>query len=908
MPQDPIDPQTLHRNVMHVLHHGLRTATYKLATLSALIDYCVEHRPSDPSAELEVPIPELARRVTAIYWRQSEPLDGVQLSQSTQPGSRILDAITAVRSAAGSRGSGVPLDVAAQLAPDTYRRAIDIVTVTLAQQPLPRLQRLPGSARSVAVLYDDSFLHDNVTRSELQRRNNSIRLRPGVANGLATLEQPLVRSLRTMWVDDVLRMNHIPGEQRTRVEDHLFGQVMPPPAPVAPESAAESAAATSNHAGTEPGGNLATTTFASRLNRLFENDRRSVGQPYSSGEVAAKIRQTGFPMTVSAISQLRAGVGPAPSKQTVKALARFFGVTPAYLQSGADASALGQDATSSGERERLGDPAAGPLSERPSDVEQDIGDSGDDRRVDIHATPDRADGGWGTVLGPDLDQVAALCQIKEDGCWQAASSKSVRCRPRNDTRDVIDLPKIALHHWAWMVDNDLTSRPIPSYLIHIRRSCSVKSCCNPDHLYAVASGARDEELTAREVALLLENSDVDSAPLAEPPTETAETGIAPPGRIVLKDHLSSIAEYCFLDASGCLMAPTPGPVACRAKGDLRADRDLPMLAPHRWTWMVLNGYSSNPLPGNRFQVRRRCGKTMCCRPAHLYLATPDGEELSLSDVETWLRSRKAEGLSSSVRQTASIENRWRTVDRSSGPVDGGRHRAPSVDEGQGLRRPGEAADSRPVHDTRHFADRLNALFNDHTQPSGLPSTPADVAAALALDGLTVSEQLIERLRGGSAAPPNARTIEALAYFFNVGIEYFAEGSSAEENREQQITVADESESPEQAAVEAMTEALTEVHTARAQVIPMSIANLGRIVTGLSEAISECLARNPADVDRSGRLALLLVDVGALLTVPQERQVISRPLLRRIVHEWTAVGPVSHARQPILPLISALLDD
>lgn len=57
----------------------LRTATYKLATLMALIEHCIENIPERPHDALAVPIPDLAHRVLEIYWRQVRPFDGHEL-------------------------------------------------------------------------------------------------------------------------------------------------------------------------------------------------------------------------------------------------------------------------------------------------------------------------------------------------------------------------------------------------------------------------------------------------------------------------------------------------------------------------------------------------------------------------------------------------------------------------------------------------------------------------------------------------------------------------------------------------------------------------------------------------------------------------------------------------------------
>ena len=55
------------------------------------------------------------------------------------------------------------MEVARLRAPDAYQKAIDEIMLCLAQQPLHRLQKLPGSSASDPFLYDDSFLHDQVS-------------------------------------------------------------------------------------------------------------------------------------------------------------------------------------------------------------------------------------------------------------------------------------------------------------------------------------------------------------------------------------------------------------------------------------------------------------------------------------------------------------------------------------------------------------------------------------------------------------------------------------------------------------------------------------------------------------------------------------------------------------------------
>ncbi len=224
MDGDTADALLLGQRVVAILETGLRTATYKLATLMALVDHCIENLPEYPTNVVRVPIPDLAHRVLDIYWLQVRPFQGHELRQSTQPRARILIATTALREAAGVKPTSLSVDIARVRAPAAYQRAIDEITLCLAQQPLHRLQKLPGSSASDPFLYDDSFLHDHVTRSTLRAHGDAIELRPGVAHGLARLAGLLKPALEIMWIDDVRTMNKFLHEKVPDVAGHLFGR------------------------------------------------------------------------------------------------------------------------------------------------------------------------------------------------------------------------------------------------------------------------------------------------------------------------------------------------------------------------------------------------------------------------------------------------------------------------------------------------------------------------------------------------------------------------------------------------------------------------------------------------------------------------------------------------------------
>jgi hypothetical protein len=190
--------------------------------LMALIEHCIENMPEQSEDVLRVPIPDLAHRVLEIYWRQVRPFDGQELRQSTQPRARILAATNELRAAAGYGVGSV--DAARMRVPAAYFRAIDDVVLCLAQQPLHRLQQVPGSSTSDQFLYDDSYLHDHVSRSTLRAHGDAIELKLGVAYGLARLAGLLKPALEIMWVDDVRRMNKFLVAGVPDVAGHLFGR------------------------------------------------------------------------------------------------------------------------------------------------------------------------------------------------------------------------------------------------------------------------------------------------------------------------------------------------------------------------------------------------------------------------------------------------------------------------------------------------------------------------------------------------------------------------------------------------------------------------------------------------------------------------------------------------------------
>lgn len=73
------------------------------------------------------------------------------------------------------------------------------------------------------------------------------------------------------------------------------------------------------------------TTFAARLNRLFDTVYPPGRGPHTSAEVIAALKAEGITMSAPYLSQLRSGNRTNPSSATMTALANFFRIKPAYF-------------------------------------------------------------------------------------------------------------------------------------------------------------------------------------------------------------------------------------------------------------------------------------------------------------------------------------------------------------------------------------------------------------------------------------------------------------------------------------------------------------------------------------------------------------------------------------------------
>ena len=130
-----------------LLDEGVFTATYKFAVLLALLDVCLERTSASGEPPASVSVADLARRVTELYWPQTNPYAGLVgpavLRQNSSGQAEIVRAIQRFREKNAPDPSAT-LTTARAAAPQQYARLLDVVGWKLIEMPLPRLQVMGG--------------------------------------------------------------------------------------------------------------------------------------------------------------------------------------------------------------------------------------------------------------------------------------------------------------------------------------------------------------------------------------------------------------------------------------------------------------------------------------------------------------------------------------------------------------------------------------------------------------------------------------------------------------------------------------------------------------------------------------------------------------------------------------------
>ncbi|MEU2005575.1 HNH endonuclease [Rhodococcus sp. NPDC019627] len=217
-----LDPVDVAGRVVQLLESGRRESTYKLATLLALVDICVENTAA-PDGSLMVPIDEITHRMVAYYWPQVRVFhNGGRLSQ-TKSGRSVPDRIADVRTQLAASGLRTA-EAAREAEHPEYVKLIRSLRLTVAQQPLTHLQTIPHvRARHTRddFLFEASDFHKKMTVDEVDQIG-TITLRPGIPVGLRRTSSLLRAFIRTAWARDVVAFNRTELDAED-LDGFLFG-------------------------------------------------------------------------------------------------------------------------------------------------------------------------------------------------------------------------------------------------------------------------------------------------------------------------------------------------------------------------------------------------------------------------------------------------------------------------------------------------------------------------------------------------------------------------------------------------------------------------------------------------------------------------------------------------------------
>lgn len=209
--------------LLQLIDSGRVTATYKLATLAALIDLTAEL-----GAPERISARTVGRRVVELYWPQTAPFsgdaDGALVLRQSKMSSDIPDKLARFRHA-HRLPAQVGVEDAGTAAPAEWARLEADLVATVVREPIPRLQRFGVGPRAV----EDRFVYDiswdeHVTRSTVLREDfdDAIRFRPGVPELLSRLGPLLRPVLQARWAAEVAKRNsHLVDD--LQLTEFLFG-------------------------------------------------------------------------------------------------------------------------------------------------------------------------------------------------------------------------------------------------------------------------------------------------------------------------------------------------------------------------------------------------------------------------------------------------------------------------------------------------------------------------------------------------------------------------------------------------------------------------------------------------------------------------------------------------------------
>jgi 5-methylcytosine-specific restriction endonuclease McrA len=214
--------------VVGLVDTGRKSATYKLATILAILEVAAAHTTGDGAPPESLRALEVADRVLELYWPQTMPWDldpdGNPAVLRQSPQNDIPWKLAAFRRRAGLGRRSSLADAAAE-APVEWAPLRDELRAVVVGMPLAKLQRF-GDGRFAR---EDRFIYDFDWREELGPSalrqpdfDDTMRLRPNVGRWLIQLSPLLRPVIQTKWAALVARQNSaIIGDHH--LNEFLFG-------------------------------------------------------------------------------------------------------------------------------------------------------------------------------------------------------------------------------------------------------------------------------------------------------------------------------------------------------------------------------------------------------------------------------------------------------------------------------------------------------------------------------------------------------------------------------------------------------------------------------------------------------------------------------------------------------------
>lgn len=224
---EALDPLRFAEKLLALLDSGRFTATYKFATLTALIDVCVESVDPTGVPARSIPGRQVGRRVLELFWRHAVPYSADTqkryLRHSTQAGD-LVTRVTEFRER-HQLPAGTTIDAARQRHPEDFTALENHVVETVIRMPLPKLQRF-GTGSGVQ---EDRFLYgyswpDEVPVGRIRAAgfDDTLHLRPGVGEWLVRLAGVLRPIVEQRWAAFVADRSRDVVEA-AYLDDFLFG-------------------------------------------------------------------------------------------------------------------------------------------------------------------------------------------------------------------------------------------------------------------------------------------------------------------------------------------------------------------------------------------------------------------------------------------------------------------------------------------------------------------------------------------------------------------------------------------------------------------------------------------------------------------------------------------------------------